>query len=637
MLQTIRERLTGWFAWFILGAIALTLVVTFGNIDTGFTGINAAATVNGDEIPLRDFRSRYNGRRQQWEADFRAQMPDDVAKQVADSVIQGLVRTRVIAQHAAEQGYRVSDAALAEAIQSNPVFYVGGEFSQPNYEQLLATEGLTPQRFEYEERQNMQVRQLAEGVAYSAFFTPSQFRRYIELDGERRSVEFALLRPEQYLAEVKLDPETVEQRYAETREQYLTEESVALDYIEVNFADLLDDVQLDDDELRTYYNDNAENFRGPDQRLARHILITRGDDSTAAAEQAAELAARLRAGADFAELAAEYSADSGTAANGGSLGWLGEGDAPAPAFEDALFSLAEGEVSAPVETEFGYHLIRLDGLRPGARLGFEEVRESLAAQLREDRAADRYAELLDELDDRALESLDGLAPVAEAMGLPLRRVDKFTRSSQEPFGFSTDLVENVFSLEVLEDGENSRVISLEDDRAVVVAVAEYRPAEQQSLEAVRDEVEAELELEEAIALSAAKGSELLDRLQAGADPAEVLAEVGVSLEQRINMGRDGADVPAELVARMFRAPKPADGPTAYRSALLAGGEFAIYRVKSVLPGRPEFFSQEDRDARKEQLAGRLGAGQLTGIVESLVQDATVVVEPDLLDSDQAGL
>ncbi|MEE4184906.1 MAG: SurA N-terminal domain-containing protein [Gammaproteobacteria bacterium] len=637
MLQTIRERLTGWFAWFILGAIALTLVVTFGNIDTGFSGVSAAATVNGEEIPLSEFRARYNSQRQQWEANFRAQIPDEVAESIADSVIQGLVRTRVISQHAVEQGYRVNDAELADAIQSNPVFYVGGKFSQPNYEQLLASQGLTPQRFEYEERQNMQVRQFAEGVAYSAFYTPSQFRRYIELDGERRAVEFVLLPPEAFLDQVTVAEAAIEERYEQSRQNFMTEESVALEYVEIDFAELLAEAEVSEEELRAYYADNKDEFRGPDQRRASHILIARGNDADAAAGLAARLAADLEGGADFAALAAEYSADTGSAAEGGSLGWLGAGDAPAQAFEDALFALEEGEISDPVETEFGFHLIRLDGLRPGARLAFDDARAELELRLREERAADRYTELVDELDERALESLDGLGPVAAAMGLPLRTVESFTRSSGEPFGFAPQLFESVFSLEVLEDGEISPVITLDEGRAVAVAVTEYRPSQQQPLAAVRDEIAADLELEEAIALAAIKGTELIERLQSGESATAVLAEVDAQFEQRQDLARGDASVPGELAAILFRAPKPQDGVADYQSVLLASGEFAIYRIKSVLPGQPEFFSQEDRDARKAQLAGRLGAGQLTGIVESLVREAAVTVVPDLLETDQGGI
>jgi len=290
-----------------------------------------------------------------------------------------------------------------------------------------------------------------------------------------------------------------------------------------------------------------------------------------------------------------------------------------------------------VETEFGFHLIRLDGVRSGAQLSFDEARGELEARLREERAADRYTELVDELDERALESLDGLAPVAAAMGLPLGTVESFTRSSSEPFGFSPDLVESVFSLEVLEDGEISPVITLDEGRAVAVAVTDYRPSVQLPLAAVREDLEAEIEREEAIALAAIKGAQFVERLQAGENAQAVLGDSDMEFEQRTNLARGDSTIPGELAAIVFRAPKPQDGVADYQSVLLASGEFAIYRVKSVLAGQPEFFSQEDRDSRKEQLAGRLGAGQLTGIVESLVQEATVSVVPDLLETDQGGI
>lgn len=630
MLQVIRDRLTGWFAALILGVIALALVLTFGNIDTGFSAGGTAASVNGEDIAMNDFRRLYQRQRQQWESTYRAQMPDALANDLADQVIDSLVRNRAVVQHVSDAGYRVSTGELVRNIQNTPAFQVGGQFSQPAYESLLASEGMNVQRYEFELRKDLEVTQFLEGIGYSAFFTPSEFRRYIQLDGESRDVDYVLLRSTSWADKVSVTDEQVTEFYETNQPGFMTEESVALEYIEISYESILADIDVADEEARDYFASNPQEFSGPDERQAAHILILRGDDEAAAAGQAEELKQRLDAGEDFAELAAEFSADSGSASNGGDLGWLGLGDSPAPEFEEVLFTLAPGEVSEPVRTEFGYHLIRLSDMRAGKGLTFEDVREDLVARLRENAAADLYGERVDELDERALESFDGLAPVAEAMGEELGTVETFTRNGGLPLGFEPELVSAVFSLEVLEDGENSPVIDLGEGRAVVVRVTEYRESEVRPLEDVRELIVENLEAEAAVAQMSAAASEVLDGLNSGAARDAVSLPEDAEWQIAQGLRRGAQDLPPDLTADVFRAPRPASGSSDYRGLLLASGEFALYRVTAVTPGTPNDYSQDDRDTRKRQLAGRLGGGQATAAVETLVADAKVEVADDLL-------
>lgn len=642
MLQTIREKLTGWFAIFILGAIALTLVISFGNIDTGFSGGASAAVVNGEDIAVREFRQLYQQQRQQWEATYRTQMPEVLAEEMGNSVIQSLIRNRVVAQHVRDQGYRVNDDDVINSITGIEAFKVGGQFSQPAYEQLLRSQGLNQQRFEYEQRQSMQINQFVEGVGYTAFYTPTEFRRYIELDGESRDLEYLVFEAADWSKDVTVSDEQIQKYYEDNPAVFQSEESVSLAYIEIDYSSIAETVAIGDEEARAYFDERPDEFRGADERLARHILVPFGDDEEKAAELAASLQERLLVGESFADLAAQYSADIGTAGSGGELGWLGAGDSPAAEFEDALFVLQENEVSAPVRTEYGFHLIRLDGTRAGDVLDFDSVKEELLTRLRDDAAADVYGNLVDELDELALESLDGLAPVAEAMGLELGRVESFTRSGGLPLGYNPSLVDIVFSFELLEDGENSSVIDLGEGRAVVVQVTEYRPADLKPLAEVRADIAAQITSDESILLAAAQGEELMGELNQGTDPTALLQRLGKSWQRTEGLRRGAADIPADLAAAIFRAPKPemsADSAMGqgYRGLLLASGDYAVFRVLAVNPGQPELYTVEDRDLRKGQLASRLGGGQATAIVEELANEADIRVTPGLIDSQTDAL
>jgi peptidyl-prolyl cis-trans isomerase D len=634
MLQIIRERLTGWVAVVILGLVALTLVLTFGAIDTGFTAAGAAATVNGEDIPVQDFRRIYQRQRQEWERNYRAQIPDALAEDIANQVVQTLVRNRVIVQHVRDQGYRVSNDEVYAVIQATPAFHVGGRFSQPAYEQLLAAEGMNPQRYEYEQRQEMQIAQFIEGLGYTAFYTPAEFRRYVELDGEARDIDYVLLQAESWANDVEITEEQISASYELNQAAYMTEESVALEYVEVSYADILATVTVSDDEAREYYEANPQEFAEPEERQARHILIPVGDDEAVAEQLAADVRSRLVEGEGFDALAAQYSADMGSAANGGDLGWLGSGDSPSQEFEDAMFLLSVDELSEPVRTEFGFHLIRLDGLRSGTEKSLDEVKSDLIEQLSESAAADLFVERVDELDDLALESLEGLAPVADVMGLELGVVDSYTRGGTESLGFSPDLISAVFSLEVLEDGENSPVIDLGEGRALVVRVTEHRLAEVRPLEDVREAIMESLRGEESIWLVAQEGNRVLTQLNDGIDVQSVALSVGAQWQQVAGARRGAQELPVDLAAELFRVAKPDSVPgMAFHGLVLASGNFAIFRVTAVTPGTPESYSRDARDVRKQQLAGRLGGSQATALVQELVGDASINVANDLLGTD----
>jgi peptidyl-prolyl cis-trans isomerase D len=631
MLQTIREKLTGWFAVAILGLIGLSLVVTLGNIDTGVSSGAVAATINGEDILQSEFRQLYQQQAQQWEASTKMQMPEPVAAELANSVIQSLVRNRVVAEHVRKQGYRINDEDLIAAVMDIEAFQVGGKFSQPAYDQVLRSEGLSSRRFEYEQRQAMQIGQFIDGLGYSSFYTPAEFRRYIELDGETRDLEYLLIRSQDLTGDIEIEDAAIETYYRENPLQFQSDEFVSLSFIEVNFDKIASGVAIGDDEAQAYFDANPDEFIEPDARNVRHILLAFGDDESSSAELARQLRERVLSGESFEALAAEYSSDTGTASTGGDLGWLGAGDSPASEFEDALLALDVGEISEPVRTEFGYHLIRLDDLRKGKKRQFAEVKAELLQQLREAQAMKIYGDLVDELDERALESIDGLAGVAEALKLPLNKVEKFTRSGGGALGNNPSLVEAVFSLEVLEDGENTSVIELSEGRAVVAHVDKYSPSALKPLDEVREAVIAELRNSDAIARAANLGNEMISKLESGADSEALAMAEGLSWQRMKNLRRADPDMAPDFAAAVFQAPKPvSDAQPSYRGIMLASGDFAVYRVSAVKPGSPSAYSREDRDARERQLAGRLGGGQATAVVEALVAEAKISISPDLL-------
>ena len=630
MLQTIRERLTGWIAGIIIGVIGLALVIGFGNMEMSSVADTFAARVNGEEIPTIEFREVLQNREQQLQATYGGEIPVALRVELADGVLESLMRQRLIKQYTKDTGYRVSDEVVADSIRALPAFQLGGEFSNLSYEALLASEGLTPIAFEQDQRSVLEIRQLQEGIINSAFYTPTDFRRFILLNGEKRRIDYAVLDAESYIDGLDIDETAVEAYYQANLPQFETEESVDLEYIELNLAEIVDEVQVSEKEVRANFDADPNRYRTDEERRARHILISADSDELQAESLAEELRRRLVAGESFEVLAGEYSDDSGTAADGGDLGWVAPEDFVSE-FSDSLFSLAVGELSEPVKTEFGFHIIRLEEIREGSHQTYADVRNELIGELRRQQGEEIFYGRAELLDDLALESLDGLAMVADEMELELQQASAFTRSGGLPLGFSPNLIGMVFSLEVLEDRENSPVIELEGGRVAVVHVANHHLPEIRPLEEVRASIKEILLSEQATARAQDASAAVLADLQGGADLAAVAAERGLELTSTSLLGRDTEDLPADLLAAVFTTPKPDTGAPVFSSAALSSSGFAIYQVVEVVPGRPEDLPREQRDGSKELLARQAGQTQAAALVTELRERADVTVAPDVFE------
>jgi peptidyl-prolyl cis-trans isomerase D len=632
MLTNIRDRFTGLFAVLIIGAIGVALTITLVDTST-FTGVaNFAARVNGEDIPLRDFRQVAQQQILEQEQLTRAEMPPEARRQIEQNVLEGMVRNRVVAQYVKEQGYRVSDGKVIEHIRTLPGFQVGGQFSNDGYMAALASQGVSPTTFEEERRAALQIEQLQNGLLESSFFTPAEYRRFVVLEGERRRAAFALLSPDQLLAGITLSEEDLKAYYDGHPDQFESPETVALDYVEARLADLAPAGEVSEAELRATYEANPERFSTAEQRRARHILVAvdQDTDDAAAARLAAELRGRLDKGEDFAALARQYSDDPGSAAQGGDLGWAGKGTYVAP-FEAALFAAAVGETTQPVKTDFGYHIIRLEEIRAGARRPFEEVREELAREAGSQDTEDRFFELTEKMDDAALENPGSLDAVAAATGLPVRRIEQFPREGAEPFVGNRAIIDAAFSAPVLEDGENSALIEAEDGRAVILRVVEHRPARLRPLEEVRAEVEKAARAEKAAQLAAERGRALLERVRAGDDFATAARGAGTTATATQLFGRASQEAPPELVAAIFRAPRPTAGAPSFGTAEAADGTFAVFRIDEVIPGNPDDIPREQRDARKSILARQSAVAEVTALAVDLRRDADVMIAPGLFD------
>jgi peptidyl-prolyl cis-trans isomerase D len=630
MLQRIRDSLGRWVAGIILGLLAITFIF-WGVGDFSLTGTTFAAKVNGDDIPLSEFDRELQAQQNQYLQVYRTELTDDLRRELRRNVLERMVRDEVLKQRVDEAGYRISDERLTDYIRSAAAFQVDGEFSIEIYRGLLANQGLTPTGFETLQREQLEILELQNGIADSAFLTPAEFRRYIELYNQRREVGYALFDVEAFTPAVEIDDAAITEHYQNNQQSYQTVETVDLEYVELAQADIAAVIEITEEDLQRFYEEERSRFETVEERRARHILINAGDDpetARAAAEGAAE---RIRNGEDFAAVAMEVSDDAGTKTQGGDLGWIGRGMLAGP-FEDALFEMQIGDVRGPVQTTFGFHVIRLDEVRAGDLQPYAAVRDELLAEYQARRAEEIYYDRANELADGAFDAYDELASVAAELGLQLKTLSGFPRSGDPAaFANSAPVVQAAFDIDVLETRRNSPLVELAEDHVLVLRVTEHRPSTLQPLEAVRDQIREELTRSRAQQLAEQAASVFLAELQMGGDPA-ALAEAGGGVWNPVRpVERTDAQVPTEVLAAAFGLPKPASGELSREAVALANGGHAVLVLSSVQPGQPETVAQAERDQRQRQLADQTASAELVGYAGDLRDRATVRIPEEILE------
>jgi len=635
MLQTIREKLTGWAAFAVILIIGVPLVLSFVGGDYTVTGLRFAARVNGEEIPAVEYQRDYQNRLLAAQQAAKDELPKEVEGRIKQEALDALVLNRVITQYVRDAGFRVTPSRVIDRVRNMDVFKVGGQFSRPAYDATLAAQGISPAVFEQEQQSILAASQLQQGLEESSFFTPAELRRLISLDQERRDVAYLVFDPKTLGAAITVSDADVQAYYAANADEFLSPESANIEYLEVALSDMAKDFSPDEESLRNAYEADPTRFRSEEERRASHILIAvdgdRSDSEALALAQ--EISSQLSKGADFATLAAKYSSDVGSASRGGDLGFAAAGSYVEP-FEKALFALAPGEISAPVKTEFGYHIIRLDEVRAGSSRSFDDVRAELVSELKAQTAQDEFYALAERLDDLALENPTSLEPVARDTGLVIRRYEGFTREGGGSLGRNSSLIRAIFSPAVLDGSENTPLIEIDDGHAVVARVSEYEMPAPKPLETVRGEIVERLRAARAATEASSRGQTIVQQVKDGKNLSEVLAGLGLKLTEAGPLTRRTPAVPPDLLAAVFRAPRPTGDPVV-QGVSLGGGGYAVFELRSVIPGDPETIPQDQRDQLKQAMARRAASVEIGALTTQLRESADVVVAPDLFKADEA--
>ncbi|HEX9674010.1 MAG TPA: SurA N-terminal domain-containing protein [Burkholderiales bacterium] len=509
--------------------VLIFLPFAFFGIDSYFrgTGVGQAVARVGDySISQEEFnralRERQDSLRQLAQGRADPALLDN--PELRYGTLDSLIQRRLLLENALRAGVTVNDERLQEIIaRQQPFQDETGKFSVTRYEQYLRSESMTPVMFEARLRQDMILQQFADGYADSTFVPRSVIERLARIYGQRRELSQYVFSPEKYLGQIKLDPDAAKKYYEANPSEFRIPEAVRLEYLTLSVESLQQQARVDPAEFRKYYDSNRRQFEVRESRQAAHIFVSADAAAGAEARQKAraraeELHKQLqKAPRSFAELAKTRSEDPGSAANGGDLGYIDPGSMKdVPEFEAALYKLKPGEISAPVETRLGFHIIRLTAVRPGQSKSLEEVRPQIEQELRKQLAAGRFAELADNFNNLAYEQSENLKPAAELIGTAPQVSGWVTRArAAEPLLDNPRLLAAVFTDEVLRGKRNTEAIEVAPGTLVAARVAEHRPESARPFDEVRAALEKRIALREAGRLAVEEGRRLLAELNQG--------------------------------------------------------------------------------------------------------------------------
>ncbi len=656
MLQKLRDKTSGWIVTVILGLLMIPFLFVIDNSYLGGVGAQNVAKVSAPpswwrsapswwpatllwshhEISNEEFRTRFEQARMQ----AREQQGDNFDPREFETlenkrlVLDQLIDEQVVRLAAEGAHIVIGDAAVRDYIAGIPAFQRDGKFDADQYRLALA-QGVpprTPAMFDQLVRTSLQQSIIPTALAQSGFATKGESERLLKLLGETRDVEFALLpAPEADAAAV--DDAQIKQWYDEHPRDFRQAESVTIEYVELDAARMPAVAPANEATLRQRYEEEKARFVKAEERLASHILISAGTD--AAAQKAAEAkATRLAAevkqpGADFAALARANSEDPGSKAAGGDLGWVERGLMVKP-FEDALFAMQAGEISGPIKTEFGYHVLQLRESRGGEGRPFEDVRDQLAAEQLQADTERAFNELSGRLVDVVYKNPTVLESAAKEVGVPMQTLGPFTRANASGIAANPAVLRAAFSDALKEDGTVSDPIEIAPNHTVMIRVAEHVPEQAIPLAQAREQVIAAVRAHRIEEASRKAADALLAKLQGG-QGLQALAE-GEKLQVLPMPGLSRTmPIPTQAANQaVFSALAPAGDKPSYGKVKMDDGRYAVFAVTKVTPGDLTEVPEPQRAMLTQQLSQIDGAAAAKAYVDGMRKRYKVQVQESQL-------
>jgi len=623
MLQSIRDRAQGLVTWVIVGLIVLSFALWGVNeyITDGDTGMQVA-TIDGEDVSFYEYQVAYQNERFRMQRMFGENFdPDMFDDQIKRTALDRVVDNTVVTKTALNAGFRVSNEQLAMQVQSVDTFQEDGKFSKEVYQQVLRSQGETVGGFEYRMRRMLLADQVILGIAATGLATSHEVEQIYRLQEQEREVGYLIVSTDQFKEKIEPSDQEIADYYETHKDNYKTEEKVRLDYLELSVDELMSDISVDQSELENYYDEQKQRFVEQDQVSARHILIEIDPDADSATSEQAlatikELEEKIKNGESFDELAKSQSQDLGSAQQGGDLGFFGKGIMD-KAFEEAAFTLEIGEMSEPIRSQFGYHLIKLEEKKPGGEKSLDDVKDEITQELKKQKAQRLYFDRVEILANLAYETPESLEPAAEALGLKIKTSDLIPRLGGEGVFANRKVREAAFSNDVLKGGLNSEAIEVGDSKSVVVRLKEHQPADSKLLSDVKEQVVSQLKQDKAKEQAKALGETFLKDLANGKEPAVFAESHDLTWTERTWVKRNDTTLNHEIIKSLFSLALSTENDVINKGFALANGDFAVFSFSTLRDGDITKLTGEKRSELRNQIANSSGSDEFSLLLDTL--------------------
>ncbi|MCZ6502007.1 MAG: SurA N-terminal domain-containing protein [Gammaproteobacteria bacterium] len=580
-IQRLRDKTEGIVAKIIVGLIIVVFALFgFGSITTYLAPVAKVATVNRADISQQEMEIAVERNR-------RIMLAQNVAPQDIDedalrsNVLKTLINRELLSQETEVLDLEFSDSALDVEIVATEAFQLNGVFDPQQFQLVIGSAGFTPTSYREEMRLDKEFSQLDSAIRGSSFLTRKGVRRASNLAQQTRDIAFLRVDVDQLLDKVVVAEGEIQTYYEANSLEFVSEETVDIEYVELKRNDLVAEVEFDESELIAFYEETRDLYSVGERRRVAHILIEINDDvvEEAAKESIDAIYARVIDGEDFASLAKEFSNDPGSSDEGGDLGF-NEPGIFVEEFEAVVNDLSINQVSGPVLTEFGYHVIKLLGVEEAQMPALEEIRDRIEKDFRGSLAEDIFVTRSARLDELAFESQDLVDPAAD-LDLEIKSTGHVGRTVTEGIAATSAVINAAFSADVLLDGNNSSIIEINSNNHVVVRIKEHKPSEVVPLGQVRQSIREKLLKEKATKLAESHAKEMVAMLESGSITRYVADQYGLKWEVTGEARRNHAGMDTTINREAFSLPKPQAGNKTVGYALLPDGDAAVISVTNV--------------------------------------------------------
>ncbi len=616
MLTKIREKSQGTLAWVILTLICVPFALWGINNYLDGGGEKPVASVGDKDFYQRDVNKAY----EQYSQNLQGMNIDEPTLKA--QALQKLIKDEVLLQYVHTEGLVVTDNEARDFIKSLPYFQVDGKFSEKQYKSLLGSQRISSTEFVNRIKNALTMEQFQHSVMDSSFATQFDVESFFKIQNQQRDVDYIIV-PVSPLNE-QPKSEEITAYYQQHQDLFQTPEQVSVEYVELSLDELSKKVMVTDDKLKAFYEEQKDQYTTPERRKISHILIAINDKTTE--KQALEKALKAKqdlASKDFSVVAAEVSDDKLTAKKGGDLGLFNLGSME-KAFEDAASSLKLGEVSNPVKSAFGYHLIKVTELVPSSVKSFEIAKPEVAKAYQKSQAENAFYEAGEKLTEMSYEHPDSLQTVADGLSLVVQKSSLFTKDKGEGVATDEKIRNAAFSEEVLQ-GNNSAPIEQPSEHLIVLRLLEHKTAAKKDIAEVKDEIAAELVKEKAQRLALEKAKKIQVSLEAGTSIQSVASENKVEIKSEKGLVRGKNKLPEYLSDAIFKAAKPiGDKPSVFLT-VLPSGEQVVVSLSKVTTGTMSEDDKKQLELAKKNIAKALGQTEFNQVLNSLQAEADVEV------------